>query len=237
MLCDAATKWKHLSVRYSGGVTRSSSAVDVERPLRRDAARNRALILEVAAQVFAEHGVHAGYDEIARRAGVGTGTVYRRFPERAELVEALFESQIAEIVALGESAATRAVAWDGLVLFLESTLEHQASNRGLKDVMFEGVDPETHQRLWRDRIGPIFESLVARAQQEGSLRTDVRATDLGIALMMLCSVTTLDEPNLWRRYLALFLDGLRARPSLAPLPLAPPVEDVVPEMMRSLRDR
>jgi AcrR family transcriptional regulator len=214
-----------------------NSVVDAERPLRRDAVRNRALILEVAAQVFAEHGVHAGYDEIARRAGVGVGTVYRRFPERAELVEALFESRVTDIVDLGESAATLPVAWDGLVFFLESALKHQVSDQGLKDVMFMGVDPETHQRLWRDRIGPIFEVIVARAQQEGSLRADVEATDLGIALMMVCSVTTLDEPDLWRRYLALFLDGLRARPSLAALPLAPPVQDVVPEMMRSLRGR
>jgi AcrR family transcriptional regulator len=218
-------------------VTTTESAVDAGRPLRRDAARNRELILEVAAQVFAELGVHAGYDEIARRAGVGVGTVYRRFPERVELVEALFESRIADIVALGEAAAARPVAWDGLVLFIETALQHQVSNRGLKEAMFEGVDPESHERLGRDRIAPILEVLVARAQQEGSLRADVDATDLGIPLMMLCSVTTLDEPDLWRRYLALFLDGLRARPDLAPLPLAPPTQDVVPEMMRRLRGR
>ena len=218
-------------------MTTTESAVDAGRPLRRDAARNRELILEVAAQVFAELGVHAGYDEIARRAGVGVGTVYRRFPERAELVEALFESRIADIVALGEAAAARPVAWDGLVFFIESALEHQVSNRGLKEVMFEGVDPESHERLGRDRITPVLEVLVARAQHEGSLRADVDATDLGIPLMMLCSVTTLDEPDLWRRYLALFLDGLRARPDLAPLPLAPPTQDVVPEMMRRLRGR
>jgi AcrR family transcriptional regulator len=222
---------------YGGAVTTTDRTVDTGRPLRRDAARNRALILAVAAQVFAEHGVHAGYDEIARRAGLGVGTVYRRFPERAELVDALFESRIADIVALGESAATRPVAWDGLVIFLESALEHQVIDRGLKDVMFEGADRENHERLGRDRIGPILAVIVARAQQEGSLRADVEASDLDIPLMMLCSVTTLDEPDLWRRYLALFLDGLRARPGLAPLPLAPPVEDVVPEVMRRLRGR
>ena len=66
--------------------------------LRRDAARNRSRILEVAAEVFSASGLDASYDEIARRAGVGVGTVYRRFPERAELIQALFESRIEEIV-------------------------------------------------------------------------------------------------------------------------------------------
>jgi AcrR family transcriptional regulator len=71
--------------------TEETSTVEGEKPLRRDAARNRELILQTAAAVFAEQGLDAGYDEIARRAGIGVGTVYRRFPERAELVQALFE--------------------------------------------------------------------------------------------------------------------------------------------------
>src|SRR3954467_13973476 len=90
-----------------------------ERPLRRDAARNRELILETAAEVFAELGLEAGYDEIARRAGIGVGTVYRRFPERSELVQALFESRIEEVVAIGEEAAAMPDAWEGLAWFFE----------------------------------------------------------------------------------------------------------------------
>src|SRR5689334_7783557 len=101
----------------------STPTQDAERPLRKDAARNRELILETAAEVFAEQGLDAGYDEIARRAGIGVGTVYRRFPERSELVQALFESRIDEMVAIGEQAAAIPDAWEGLTWFFERSVE------------------------------------------------------------------------------------------------------------------
>src|SRR3954447_25564069 len=113
----------------------SISTQEAERPLRKDAARNRELILQTAAEVFAEQGLEAGYDEIARRAGVGVGTVYRRFPERAELVQAIFESRIGEIVQVAEAALSRPDAWEGLGWFLGKVMERQVADRGLKEVM------------------------------------------------------------------------------------------------------
>jgi AcrR family transcriptional regulator len=206
-------------------VTMGTAELDPERPLRRDAARNRALILE------------AGYDEIARRAGVGVGTVYRRFPERAELVQALFETRIDEIVATAERAAEHAHAFEGLAYFLEKTLERQVADRGLREVMVLTISEDAHRIVGRERLGPIVEGLVARAKADGELRAEIAPNDLGTQLMLLSSVTTRAEPDLWRRHLALLLDGIRARPGAAPLPLEPPDDEALHELIDNLHRR
>ncbi|MCW2839028.1 MAG: TetR family transcriptional regulator [Aeromicrobium sp.] len=212
-------------------------ATDECRPLRADAARNRELILETAAQVFAEHGLEAGYDEIARRAGIGVGTVYRRFPQRAELVQALFESRIAEIVAIAGQAAERPDAFDGLAWFLEKALERQVADRGLKEVMASSIVHDQHRVIGRERLGPILENLVARAQAAGTLRPDITPTDLGMQLMVMSSMTTAEQPDLWRRCLALLLEGLRQRPGQEPLPLCAPADEAMQHLMCNLQGR
>ncbi len=208
-----------------------------ERPLRRDAARNRELILETAAEVFAELGLDAGYDEIARRAGIGVGTVYRRFPERSELVQALFETRIDEMVAIGEEAASMPDAWDGLTWFFEKSVEKQVADRGLKEVMVQTLNESGRMTVGRERIGPIVEGLMQRAQADGALRPDVEVTDLGMQLMLLGSLSTPEQPDLWRRYLALLLDGLRARPDATPLPLEAPPDEAMHALMCNLQGR
>ncbi len=218
-------------------MTADIEATDEARPLRADAARNRELILATAAEVFAEHGLEAGYDEIARRAGIGVGTVYRRFPERAELVQALFESRISEMVAIAEEAAGHPDAWEGLAAFLEQALEHQVADRGLKEVLVGSIDQDAHASIGRERLGPVIEGLVERARADGSLRADVDATDLGVTLMLMSAMSTPEQPELWRRYLALFLDGLRQRPDLRPLPLLAPADDAMHDLMCNMRGR
>ena len=218
-------------------MTADGTLSEAERPLRRDAARNRALILETAAQVFAEHGLDAGYDEIARRAGVGVGTVYRRFPERSELVRALFESRIEEIVAVADEAVLMDDAWAGLVWFMERTLERQVADRGLSEVMVASIPEEVHRTIGRDRLAHRFERLVERAQLDGSVRPDLGATDLAVQLTLLSAVATEAEPELWRRYFAIFMDGVRARPDQAPLPMAPPSDDDIHDLMGNMRCR
>jgi AcrR family transcriptional regulator len=207
-----------------------------ERPLRADAARNRQLILQTAAEVFAEHGLDASYDEIARRAGVGVGTVYRRFPQRAELVQALFESRIAEILTIAEQAAADPDAFAGLTSFMEQALAHQVADRGLKEAMAQ-LSEENLRAIGVERLGPIVDGLVERAQADGSLRPDVAATDLGMQLMVLSAMTTPAQPELWRRYLALCLEGLRARPGQQPLPLCPPQDEAKHDLMCNMQGR
>src|SRR4051794_21946295 len=110
-------------------------APGAEPKLRADAARNRERILAAAAEAFAGGGLTVTLDEIARRAGVGVGTVYRRFPDKDVLIDALFEQRIAELVALAVEAREAPDAWTGLVHFFEAGLALQAADRGLKEVL------------------------------------------------------------------------------------------------------
>src|SRR5438270_1150238 len=118
------------------------------RPLRRDAELNRQRILVAAKEVFAERGLEATLDEIAKHAGLGVGTVYRRFPNKEALIDALFEEGFAQIVQLTEQALAEPDAWDGLVGLLTGMAEVQAADFGLRDVMLS----ETYGR---DRIAPL----------------------------------------------------------------------------------
>jgi AcrR family transcriptional regulator len=194
----------------------------LERPLRRDASRNRERIVAAARELFAERGLEVTMDEIARHAGVGVGTVYRRFRRREEIIAALFEQRMEDFLALTERSLADPDPWRGLVDFLEQGLAMQAADRGLKELLAgQGHGGESGRRM-RARVIPIVEQIVARAQAAGVLRPDIGALDLPIVSLMLGQVidfTHAVEPELWRRYLALLLDGLRSEGGS--LPLAP----------------
>ncbi|MCD9200160.1 TetR/AcrR family transcriptional regulator [Aeromicrobium wangtongii] len=214
----------------------TEECVDAERPLRRDAARNRELILRTAAEVFAEHGLDAGYDEIARRAGVGVGTVYRRFPERAELIEALFESRVDEIVAIAEEAISRPDSFEGIGWFLEQALERQVADRGLTEALAQ-LPKADLCAVGVERLRAAIETMIERAQADGTLRPDIAAGDVGLQLFVLSSMTTTDQPDLWRRYLALLIEGLRAREGQPRLPLHPPKDDAKHDLLCNIQGR
>lgn len=191
-----------------------------DRPLRRDAERNRRRILRAAAEAFAEHGLAVTMDEIAAHAGVGVGTVYRRFPDKELLIEALLEDGLAELVARGEQALEADDPWEGLIGFLEYTLGEQAANRGLRDLLHSTAHGQERIAHARGRLAPIADALVARAQAIGRLRADVRGTDvLLLQTMMGAAVdfTRTVELDAWRRMFAIVIDGLRAREPLTPL--------------------
>src|SRR5215217_9622277 len=105
------------------------------RPLRADAKRNRARILAAAAEVFAERGLDVSLDDIAAHAGVGIGTVYRRFPDKDALIDALFEEKIDRVVALADDALELADPWEGLTTFMRGMCRMQAEDRGFKDAL------------------------------------------------------------------------------------------------------
>ncbi len=203
------------------------STENLGRPLRADAERNRRRILVAAAEVFARRGLDAGLDEIARHAGVGTGTVYRRFPDKALLIDALFESRVDDLLELTRTGLEADDPWAGLVYFLERSIEMQQADRGLKEALFGGGPHGTPAgeafTQKADRLIPAITALVDRAKDAGQLRSDVTVTDLAVMQFMLHGVGALAaavEPELWRRQFALLLDGLRAdRPQTTPLPL------------------
>lgn len=193
------------------------------RALRSDAERNRRLVLEAAAAAFAEEGLDVGMADIARRAGVGNATVFRRFPTKDALVEAIIDERITELLAAAARAAEIEDPWDALVHLLEATAKTQARDQGF----FQATERFLleHPDILR-RHRPIIEAvdpLVARAQAAGVLRDDVTTLDvLGLVKGAVSCLPPAPELRTdgWRRYLALLLDGLRPE-AATPLPVPP----------------
>lgn len=207
-------------------------------PLRRDAERNRVLILESARALFAERGFAVSLDEIARHAGVGVGTVYRRFPSREQLIDALFDERLAEIVALAQDGLACEDPWLGFARFLERALEPQAADKGLKELILSTREGRDRVTQFRARMIPLANELVRRAQAAGTLREDFSPRDIPLLQMMLGAIADAAEPirpGLWRRYLALTLDGMRADRPHRSLPVAAVDVDELDCVMRSWR--
>ena len=195
----------------------------VDRPLRRDAERNRLLILETARRLYAARGLDVGFDEIAREAGIGAATVYRRFPERADLVEVLFEQEIDDVVARLEAAAADPDPWAGLRAFLRWGVEVQAHNQGLAQVLAEAGHGHEKLEQGRRRIEPLADALMLRAQDAGVLRPDVTPLDLIVPMTLLSRVGTSADAALRDRLVTLLLDGfVVSRDAPTPLPLSGP---------------
>lgn len=204
---------------------RRASATGADRPLRRDAERNRQRILRAASVVLADRGLDATLDDVAHAAGVGVGTVYRRFPSKEALAEALFDEQLTALVTLGERALAEPDPWTALVGYLEGAAELLTADRGLRQIfMFTTFGRDTASRA-RDQLQPIATSLIERAQAAGAVRADLRPTDIPLTVLMLAAAADYARPvrpGTWRRYLALFLDSLPPdRSGTTPLPQPP----------------
>jgi AcrR family transcriptional regulator len=219
--------------RGEPGPTGGASPV---RPLRRDAERNRQRILEAASEVFTERGLDVSLDEVARHAGVGVGTVYRRFGTKEELVEALFVNRIEEVAARAEKATQAPDPWSGLVWFMEEAAAMLARDHGLRQMMMFAT--YGGDRVWyaRQRNQPLVTRLVERAQASGQVRSDLRPTDIPFILFVLTEATQFARgvsPEIWRRYLTLVLDGLRPeREGVTPLPWPALLPDEFEMIMR-----
>lgn len=196
--------------------TSGAGLAEETRPLRSDAERNRKRILEAARDVFAERGVAATLDDVAHRAGVGVGTVYRRFPTKETLAEAVFVDRLEELVALAERSLGAPSGWEGLTSFLRTVADMQAADRGLRDVVLGSGFGTRHFAEVGERMVPLIERLFARAQAEGKLRADASVNDMPIVMMLVSEVAHHSagvRPDVHRRYLELLIDGLRANPA------------------------
>jgi AcrR family transcriptional regulator len=190
------------------------------RTLRSDARRNRERLVLSARELFAEAGVDVPVEEITHRAGVGMGTLYRHFPTKEELIDAVLEDAFAGLVDLAEQAAGEADAWAGLTRFLERALALHAANRGLKDLVAARGHPGKRVEALRTRMQPLLRLVIERAQEQGSLRADFAVEDLPAvfwAAGRVIETTGAVAPELWRRHLGFLLDGLRAE-AATPLP-------------------
>jgi AcrR family transcriptional regulator len=179
------------------------------KPLRADARRNRERILKAARKVFAEQGMHSQIDDVARRAKVGVGTVYRHFPTKEALLDALVREHFEEIAGFAREALAREDAWEG---FCE--LVWRAAERNAEDLAFCEVVTSTDKTGIIEEVGlnASTRELVARAQAQGRMRRDVIAErDMPILMIGASAVMQITQSDdSWRRYVTLMLDGLRA---------------------------
>jgi AcrR family transcriptional regulator len=207
------------------------------RPIRKDALRNRALLLEAARTVFAERGLEASLDDIAHAAGLGVGTAYRHFANKQELAGALFDQAIDDLIATVEAALSVEDPWLALAGFFESAATSQAKDRGLHEVIMGSV-PHDHDVL-RRRFAPPMQLLFDRARAAGVIRPDLTISDAAVVFAMLGAAYELhgpSSPESWRRYLALLLDGMRAT-DREPLPVPPLSDDDIDAAMAAIKFR
>jgi AcrR family transcriptional regulator len=192
-------------------------------PGRVDARRNRERLVAAARALFAAHGIDVPAREIARSARLGAATLYRHFPTRDDLVDAVLEDAFAEFLAAAEAALEEPDGWTGFTSFIEAASLLHVGNRGLRDITETQAHGGPLAAAMRSRIRPLLARLVERAQEQGTLRPDFAPQD--ISLLFWATDRAIDlagavAPGIWRRQLGFIIDGLR-REAAQPLPEPP----------------
>jgi AcrR family transcriptional regulator len=180
--------------------------------LRRDAMRNRQLLLRTAYDLMASEGLEVPYEDIARAAGTGMGTMYRRFPHRQDLLNALFGEHIDTVIGFAEQASQYGDALAGLTWFLEQQLEIEAQSRGLGELLRSRNQATELVQRAHERMTPLVAELITRAVRAGQLPAGATPADFAAVHVMVGSVmdaTRTFAPQLWRRALTIALAGLR----------------------------
>jgi AcrR family transcriptional regulator len=198
-------------------------------PLRRDAQRNRERLIAAAREIFATRGLDVPLEEVARGAGVSIGTLYNRFPSRADLVDAVFADREETVARLAEAALGMEPPWAGFVHFVEQICRLLAADRGYNDLsarrLPHAAPPRGHT---------LMTELIARAQAAGELRADFTLADMAFvtwSITRTIEATASVRPDAWRRHLAFLLDGLRAG-AAHPLPVPPLADEQVAALPR-----
>jgi AcrR family transcriptional regulator len=181
-----------------------------DRPVRADAKRNIDTLLKSAMAVFAASGVDAPVREIAEKAGVGIGTLYRHFPQRADLIAAVFRREIDACADAAPILAQAHAPFEALARWMQRYAAFVAAKRGLAPALHSG-DPayETLRDYFDQKLRPALRALVKSAMGAGEIRADVDADDILTAVASLCMSAGEDRPDKARRMVALLVDGLR----------------------------
>jgi AcrR family transcriptional regulator len=190
--------------------------------LRKDAERNRRRIIEAARELCATRGLDATLNEVAHHANLGVGTVYRRFPTKDALFEAIFQDGMDQLVALAETAADAEDSWEGFAWWVWQMCELTATDRGLREVAFSKAYCGGRVDAGRNRLDRPVSELVERAKRDGYLRSEVSPTDMPLLGLMAGAVSEFAgelSADLWRRYVAVLLQGVRRQPGQEPLPV------------------
>ncbi|MEU7628703.1 TetR/AcrR family transcriptional regulator [Nocardia sp. NPDC049220] len=191
-----------------------ATVVPPPRRLRADAARNQQRIIAAARELFADHGLEITLDDVAERAGVGVGTVYRRFANKKELIVEVFDQNLNEFADAAEAALQHPDPWFGLVEFFEYACRHLATNRGFSEVILELEDVETNRfAVVGNRIKPTVTAICERARDAGALAEGIEPSDFFALVHMVDGIAEFAKPvnpDIWQRYMAIALNGVRA---------------------------
>lgn len=204
---------------YSGGVPDRDHLPSAPRA---DALRNRRRVLDAANRVFAEHGPTATLNDVAREAGVGVGTVYRKFPSKDALLDELFQTKIEQLVALADQARQDHDPVLAFRRFVLGVMQARATDRALGAVVMRARHGESFAAALGRRMEPHVARLIDQAQVAGGLRAGFTGQDVCVLAVMVGTVAdhTRDvDPDAWRRYAQLLVDG--TRPSASAEPLSP----------------
>ncbi len=184
-------------------------AGDAGRCMRADARRNNERLVTAAREVFAKCGGGASMEAIAKQAGVGVGTLYRHFPKRIDIVEAVYRTDVDDLICAAEEAVAQNEPWEALVVWLEAFLRYGQVKRTFLNELHEAFDKNPQLKVAsRERINQAVGTVLGRAQEAGVARTDLDGSDLMQILGPMCTSATLTESQ-GERLLAMILDGLR----------------------------
>ncbi len=220
----------------------TTSEVGETRPrpgLRVDAERNRERIVAAARDAFCEHGLDVPVDEIARRAGVGVGTLYRRYPNREELIAAAFEAKMASYGDAVRKALADPDPWSAFCGYVKDVCAMQAGDRGFTDVLTMTFPAAKRFEAERDRAFADFVLLIDRAKEAGKLRADFVPEDMPLFLMANAGVLVATgdaAPESWHRLVGYLLQACAAT-AAQPLPPPPAPRRMYKAMLRSHKPR
>jgi AcrR family transcriptional regulator len=189
---------------------------DEERPMRADARRNRERLLVAAREVFAEQGAGAPLEAIARQAGVGVGTLYRHFPTRLDVVEAVYEEDVEELAETARRVVSELEPWPAVEAFFEAFIQYARRKHTFLTELHQAFEknPALRSRA-RAAIDSSFDLVIDRAKKAGVVRSDIESADIPQLVAPICSNTSI-PPEQTLRLFSLVLDGLRAAPQPKP---------------------
>jgi AcrR family transcriptional regulator len=179
------------------------------RPMRADARRNYERLVDAARQVFADQGGGASMEAIAKQAGVGAGTLYRHFPKRIDLVEAVYREDVDNLIASADRGLTDLDPWTALEAWLNAYIDYGRAKRTFLNELHEAFEKNPDLKpASRQRISAACDRVLVRAQEAGLARTDIDGADLMQLISPMCTTSTLTADQ-GERLLAMILDGLR----------------------------
>jgi AcrR family transcriptional regulator len=183
----------------------------VEKPLRADARRNREKVLAAARAVFAEDGMDAQMDDVARRAGLGVGTVYRHFPTKDALINALTDELFAVVAVHTRNLLTVEDPWEAFTRAMWFGAEKTAGDRAFTEILSTTRPPRTCPG--KEDLNVTVGILMERCKEAGVMRSDAMIDDIPMLMCGIGSASQMEHPvsDSWRRHLAIMLDGLRAQ--------------------------